>query len=331
MKILVTGGAGFIGSNVVDGYLREGHEVVVADDLSTGKRENGNPGAKLYVADIRSPQMDEIMAREKPDILNHHAAQISVPVSVREPVLDAHINILGLLNLLQAAVRNQVKKVIFISSGGAIYGEAPEYPTTESCPPVPLSPYAVSKFVSERYIEWFKHAHGLEYTVLRYANVYGPRQIPHGEAGVVSIFMENILAGRPSVLNHFPEDEGGMIRDYCYVGDIVQANVRALGAGNGRIYNIGTGRETKTLDLYRWIYEAVREVKPDTPAALAEPARQPARPGDIRRSCLVVNRSRDEIGWSARVDVPAGVRLTLQWWMGERPASFFACPLDALP
>jgi UDP-glucose 4-epimerase len=321
MRILVTGGAGFIGSNVVDGYIREGHDVVVVDDLSTGKRENVNPAARLYVSDIRSGEIEEIMAREKPEILNHHAAQVSVPFSVAEPVQDADINIKGLLNLLQSAVRTKVKKVIFISSGGAIYGEAHEYPTSESCPPLPLSPYAISKFVSERYVSWYKHAYGLEYTILRYANVYGPRQVPHAEAGVVSIFMENLLNGRPSTLNHFPEDDHGMVRDYCYVGDIVQANLRGLHHGNGGLFNIGTGRETKTLDLYRMIHEAVCEVRPETGVSLGLPLRQHARPGDIKRSCLVVERARNELGWIARTDVPAGIRMTLRWWaeQGRRP------------
>jgi UDP-glucose 4-epimerase len=315
MKILVTGGAGFIGSNVVDGYIREGHEVVVVDDLSTGKKENLNPKARFYLADIRSEHIEEIMAGERPQILNHHAAQISVPVSVADPVKDADINIRGLLNLLQSAVRHGVKKVIFISSGGAIYGEATEYPTTESYLPQPLSPYAVSKLASEYYLAWYRHAHGLEFRVLRYANVYGPRQIPRGEAGVVSIFMDNLLHGRPSTLNHFPEDEEGMIRDYCYVGDVVRANLKALSGGDGGVFNIGTTRETKTLQLYRMIYEAVREIRPETPPSLALPLKQAARPGDIKRSCLVVKRAGKELGWFAETDMPSGLRLTLRWWL----------------
>jgi len=314
MKILVTGGAGFIGSNVVDGYVREGHDVIVVDDLSSGKRENVNPAARLHVCDIRSNEIQDIMAAEKPDILNHHAAQVSVPFSVAEPVKDADINIKGLLNVLQCAVRNRVKKVIFISSGGAVYGEAQDYPTPESCPPLPLSPYAISKFVSERYVAWYRHAHGLEYTILRYANVYGPRQVPHAEAGVVSIFMENLLKQRPSILNHFPDDEDGMIRDYCYVGDIVEANIKAVENGNGIVSNIGTGCETKTMELYRTIYEAVRELMPDTPSSLAVPQRQHARAGDIRRSCLVVEKAGKELGWVPTTSLSEGIRRTLKWW-----------------
>lgn len=314
MKILVTGGAGFIGSNVVDGYIRDGHDVVVVDDLSTGSEENLNPRARFYRADIRSDKIQDVMAQERPDILNHHAAQVSVPVSVADPVKDADINIKGLLNLLQNAVRHGLKKVIFISSGGAIYGEAEEYPTTESYSPRPFSPYAISKLVSEYYVAWFKQQHGLQYTVLRYANVFGPRQVPHGEAGVVSIFMENLLHDTPTILNHFPGEEEGMIRDYCYVGDVVRANLKALTSGDGGVFNIGTCRETKTLHLYRAIYEAVKELRPGIAPALANPARQQARPGDIKRSCLVPERARKGLGWIPEVDLPTGLRLTLQWW-----------------
>jgi UDP-glucose 4-epimerase len=219
-----------------------------------------------------------------------------------------------LLNLLQNAVRHGLKKVIFISSGGAIYGEAEEYPTTESYSPRPFSPYAISKLVSEYYVAWFKQQHGLQYTVLRYANVFGPRQVPHGEAGVVSIFMENLLHDTPTILNHFPGEEEGMIRDYCYVGDVVRANLKALTSGDGGVFNIGTCRETKTLHLYRAIYEAVKELRPGIAPALANPARQQARPGDIKRSCLVPERARKDLGWIPEVGLPTGLRLTLQWW-----------------
>ena len=204
MKIMVTGGAGFIGSNVVDGYVEAGHDVLVVDDFSSGKRSNVNRDARIYEMDIRAGEIAKVMEREKPDVLNHHAAQISVPASVSDPLLDADINIKGLLNLLENAVRHGVKKVIFISSGGAVYGAASEYPTSEAYQPIPLSPYAVSKYCSEHYLAYYRHQHGLDYTTLRYSNIYGPRQIPHGEAGVVAIFMDNLLNGRPSTLFHFP-------------------------------------------------------------------------------------------------------------------------------
>lgn len=317
MKIMVTGGAGFIGSNVVDGYIKAGHEVVTVDNFYTGKLANVNPKAKFYQMDIRSEEMDELMEKERPDVLNHHAAQISVPVSVADPLLDTDINIKGLLNLLEKAVRHEVKKVIFISSGGAIYGDASQYPTSEECPPRPLSPYAVSKFVSEYYLAYYRHQYGIDYTILRYANIYGPRQIPHGEAGVVAIFMDNLLGGKSSVLNHFPEDHEGMTRDYCYVGDVVKANLEALTGGNGDFFNIGTGRGTKTLELYRIIYEAVKEIRPETAEELSTPLRQRARPGDITRSCLVVEKVEKMLGWVPETDLKKGIELTLKWWSEE--------------
>src|SRR3990172_6796187 len=189
MKILVTGGAGFIGSHVVDAFIKAGHRVCVIDNLSTGKRENLNPKAKFYRADIRSGKAREIIASFRPDVINHHAAQISVPESVENPLFDADINIMGLLNVLEAARANRTKKIIFASSGGAIYGEAGKHPTPETYPPEPLSPYAITKFASEKYLAFYNRQYGLDYTVLRYSNIYGPRQIPTGEAGVVAIFM----------------------------------------------------------------------------------------------------------------------------------------------
>ena len=182
MKVLVTGGAGFIGSNVVDGLITAGHQVLVVDNLYTGKRSNVNPEAQFFELDIRAPQTAELIKRERPEIIDHHAAQISVPDSVSDPLFDADVNIKGLLNLLEAARKSGVEKFVFISSGGAIYGEASEYPTSEGYQPQPLSPYAVSKFSSEHYLEYYRHQYGLNYTTLRYANIYGPHQIPHGEA-----------------------------------------------------------------------------------------------------------------------------------------------------
>jgi UDP-glucose 4-epimerase len=317
MKILVTGGAGFIGSNVVDGYIREGHTVVVVDNLYTGKKANINSKAKFYPLDIRSREIKGLMEKERPDVLNHHAAQISVPVSVADPVLDAEINLTGLLNLLEKGIKYDLKKVIFISSGGAIYGEASQYPTSEEYVPIPLSPYAVSKFSSEHYLKYYHHQYGLDYTILRYANIYGPRQIPHGEAGVVSIFMNNLLAGKRSTLNHFKEDPEGMIRDYCYVGDVVKANIEALVQGNGEIFNIGTGCGTKTSELYQTVYEAVKESEKELIEGLSTLERQSARPGDIRRSCLVVEKARRKLGWNPETDLQEGIRQTLKWRIAE--------------
>lgn len=318
MRILVTGGAGFIGSNVVDGYILAGHDVVVVDNLFTGKKSNLNPKATFYEMDIRAPEIREVFEREKPEVLNHHAAQISVPASVSDPLFDADVNLKGFLNLLENAVKHKTRKVVFISSGGAIYGEAEEYPTSERYSPKPLSPYAISKFCSECYLAYYKHQHGLEYTILRYANIYGPRQIPQGEAGVVSIFMTNLLEGKPSILNHFTDEPKGMIRDYCFVGDVVKANLKALVKGERDFFNIGTGKETKTLDLYQVIYEAVRETKPGLPQALSRLSTQAARPGDIRRSCLVVGKAKNGLGWVPETFLEHGIRQTLDWWLREK-------------
>ena len=313
MKILVTGGAGFIGSNVVDGYIEQGHDVVVVDDLSSGLQENINPDATFYQVDIRSEEISRIFERERPEVLNHHAAQISVPASVEDPLFDADVNIKGLLNLLEAAVKYHTNKVIFISSGGAIYGEASEYPTSEDYAPEPLSPYAVAKFCSEKYLAFYHHQYGLRYTTLRYANIYGPRQIRHGEAGVVAIFMDNIIEGKPSVLYHFEDEPQGMIRDYCYVGDVVEANIKALSAGDGQFINIGTGIETRTLELYNKVVETFVRLGKEVPEGLRSPIKELARPGDLTRSCLQVDKAKRVLGWEPKTSLAQGLMKTLQW------------------
>lgn len=313
MKILVTGGAGFIGSNVVDAYIEAGHEVVVIDNLFSGKLVNLNPKAKFYLMDIRAPEVRTMFAMEKFDIINHHAAQMSVPASVEDPAFDADVNVKGFINLLEAARATQVKKVIFISSGGAIYGEAKEYPTSEASQPVPLSPYAITKSVSEQYLAFYNHHYGLDYTVLRYANVYGPRQIPHGEAGVVAIFMDRLLNNQPCTVYHFSDEPRGMTRDYCFVGDVVQANLLALTKGSADAYNIGTTVATHTLDLFEAIYSAIKEVRPDVDQELRVPFKGEARAGDLSRSCLNVDKARAILGFAATHDLAAGLRKTLQW------------------
>ncbi len=314
MKILVTGGAGFIGSNVVDGYIENGHTVVVVDNLFTGKMENLNPRATFYNVDIRSPEIKEIIKKESPEVINHHAAQISVPASVEDPLFDADVNVKGLINILEASRKNDVRKVIFISSGGAIYGEADQYPTTESYSPKPLSPYAVSKLASEYYLSYYRHQWGLNYTVLRYANIYGPRQIPHGEAGVVAIFMNLLMANKQCTLYRFAEKPSGMIRDYCFVGDVVRANLLALDKGENDIFNIGTGKGTSTLDLFRIVFEEVKKVKVDLHEGLREPKSGPARPGDITRSCLVAEKANAKLTWRPEVSLAEGVGATLEWY-----------------
>lgn len=317
MKILVTGGAGFIGSNVVDAYIEAGHEVVVMDNLYTGKWENINPQAKFYLMDVRSAEVRKVFEKERFDIVNHHAAQMSVPASVEDPDFDADVNVRGFINLLEGARKNSVRKIIFISSGGAIYGEAKEYPTSEASPPLPLSPYAITKTVSEQYLAFYNHQHGLDYTVLRYANVYGPRQIPHGEAGAVSLFMGRLLSGKPCSVYHYPDEPRGMTRDYCFVGDVVQANLLALTKGKNEAFNIGTGIATHTEDLFSAIFEAVKEAHSATAEELGIPGKGPARPGDLRRSCLVTEKAQTLLGFSPNFSLGKGLKKTLEWQLNK--------------
>ena len=314
MKILVTGGAGFIGSNVVDGYIEKGHSVIVVDNLFTGKKENINPASTFYEADIRSPEIETIIEKERPEVINHHAAQISVPASVEDPCFDADVNVKGLLTILEASRKNRIRKVVFISSGGAIYGEVDQYPTTENYSPKPLSPYAITKFVSEYYLSYYHYQWGLAYTVLRYANIYGPRQIPHGEAGVVAIFMARLMNNQTCTLYHFPNEPSGMIRDYCFVGDVVKANLLALDHGENDIFNIGTGRGTTTLDLFQIIFKEVKKGKTDLASNLQEPKREVARPGDITKSCLGVEKAKNVLGWTPKTFLTDGVKATLEWY-----------------
>ncbi len=306
MKILVTGGAGFIGSHVVDRFIEAGHEVIVADDLSRGNIENINPVAKFYEIDIRSKKLEEIFLLEKPDIVDHHAAQISVPVSVQKPIFDGDVNALGFLNILQNCVRFQTKKVIFISSGGAIYGEATEYPTSEDYEPQPLSPYAIHKFISEKYLQYYQQQFGLNYTVLRYANVFGPRQIPHGEAGVVSIFITKIRNGKQCHLNAYKDEPDGMIRDYVFVKDVVEANLLALEKGDCEAFNIGTNQGTTTGELFREISKQMNYC--------LDPIRKEARPGDLRKSCLNVEKAKRELGWEPKYSLQDGIKETIEFF-----------------
>jgi UDP-glucose 4-epimerase len=321
MKILVTGGAGFIGSNVVDGYIEAGHEVVVVDNLFTGRKENVNPSAKFYEIDVRADELDEIFQTEKPEIVNHHAAQMSVPASVEDPKFDADVNIMGFLNLLECSVKYNVRKVIFISSGGAIYGEASVYPTPETYPPYPISPYAITKFVSEHYLNFYRLQHGLDFTVLRYANVYGPRQIPHGEAGVVAIFMDMLKRGDLPIIYHYENEPEGMARDYCHVADIFRANLLSLEKGSGEVFNIGTGTGTSTMELYRLTLKIMREAGYANDSVFDSPRKGPARAGDLRRSCLDCGKAKVNLGWCSELKLDAGMKSTVEWFFSEkRPA-----------
>ena len=306
MKILITGAAGFIGSHVSDAYIAAGHDVVVVDNLSTGYAHNLNPKAKFYMVDICSPELEEIFRVEQPDIVNHHAAQISVPLSVEDPLNDAKINVLGLINILQNCVKYHVKKVIYISSGGAIYGEAEEYPTTEKYQPKPLSVYAINKMVGESYLYFYQHQYGLNYTVLRYANVYGPRQVSHGEAGVVSIFVQKLLGGEVPTLNTYPDEPMGMIRDYVYVRDVVKANLLALTRGDQQAFNIGTTIETSTRELYDEVCAQL--------GFAPEPLAGAARAGDLKNSLLNWDKAAKELEWRPDYNLNSGIRETIAFF-----------------
>lgn len=299
MKILITGAAGFIASHVADAFVEAGHDVVIVDNFRTGYPKNLNPKARFYELDICDPRLEYIFAKEKPDVVDHHAAKISVPLSVEDPLTDAEINVKGLINILENCVKHQVKKVIYISSGGAMYGEATEYPTSETYNPKPLSVYAINKMVGENYLYFYQKTYGLDYTVLRYANVFGPRQVSHGEAGVVSIFVEKLLAEETPTLNVYPEEPDGMIRDYVYVKDVVAANLAALNKGSGEAFNIGTCIETSTRALFNEICRQMR--------LQIEPKKGAARKGDLRRSLLKIDKAKEELGWEPRYTLAEGI------------------------
>jgi UDP-glucose 4-epimerase len=306
MKVLITGGAGFIGSHVADAYVGAGHEVIIADNLTTGSTKNIPKKAKFYLLDIGSRELDKVFELEKPEIVNHQAAQISVTVSTRDPMQDARVNALGMLNLLGTAVRHSIKKFIFSSTGGAIYGDTEIMPTPEEHPPQPISPYGIHKFLGEQYLRFYADQHGLNYTVLRYANVYGPRQNPLGEAGVVSIFITTLLKGETPTVFAYPEEPEGMLRDYVYVEDVASANLLAADHGTGELINIGTGITTTTGALYRTI-SSFFENPP-------EPKRGEARPGDLRRSCLDIRKANRILAWKPSVDLREGISRTVKFF-----------------
>jgi UDP-glucose 4-epimerase len=307
-RILVTGGAGFIGSTIVDACLAAGHDVAVVDDLSSGSAANVAAGARLHRIDIRSAELDEVVRGERPEIISHQAAQISVQRSVHDPIADADVNVLGSLNVLETARRHGVRRVVFASSGGAIYGETPGA-ADERHPCRPASPYAVAKLAVEHYLDGYRTMAGLETVVLRYANVYGPRQDPHGEAGVVAIFIDSLRAGRRPVVY----GDGEQVRDFVYVGDVVRANLAAQTMplpADRAVLNIGTGRATSVNALWRALAAIAR-----SPTA---PRHEPARPGDLVRSVLDPTRAREVMGWTAEVELTTGLRRTWDWF-GERP------------
>jgi len=301
MKIIVTGGAGFIASHIVDAFLREGHEVFIIDDLSSGRRENINPNATFYHMDIRKrSELEEIFSLVQPDIVDHHAAQINVRRSVEDPVYDASINIIGTLNILELSRRYGVKKVIFASTGGAIYGEVDGL-ADESTPTLPISPYGARKRAVEIYLNYYNTVFGLNYVALRYANVYGPRQDPFGEAGVIAIFSERILSGKPCIIY----GDGEQTRDYVYVMDVVDANIKALTCPTG-IYNIGTSIETSVNQLIEFLKEASGR---DFPVIYDAP-----RQGEVRRIALSYKRANEVLGWKPNISLKDGIRETFQYF-----------------
>ena len=302
MNILVTGGAGFIASHVVDAYVNEGHNVIVIDDLSSGVMENVNPKAEFHQLDIRSAEVEQVFHSHTIDVVNHHAAQMDVRRSVSDPKFDASVNVLGGLNIFEAARQHGVKKIIFSSTGGAIYGEQDYFPADEEHPVRPLSPYGITKLVTEKYLFYYKEVHGIEHVILRYANIYGPRQNPHGEAGVVAIFAKKMLQGESPVIN----GDGKQTRDYTFVADVVKASLLALNYSGSNIFNIGTGIETDVNELFRilrtWLSPNCAE------------NHGPAKQGEQRRSVISYKKIERELGWKPRVELPEGLRLTAEYF-----------------
>jgi UDP-glucose 4-epimerase len=305
MKVLITGGAGFIGSNVADRLAEEGHQLVVLDDLSSGRRHQVPAAANFYQMELDSRWLDRVIEREKPEAVCHLAAQISVRRSVEDPVFDARVNILASIGLIEACRTHGVKRFVFTSTGGAIYGDADELPTPETYAPAPMSPYGTSKLCVEHYLQCFRQLYAFSSAALRLANVYGPRQDPHGEAGVVAIFSRALLEGQPATIN----GDGLQTRDYVYIGDVVEAFVRALRSDAQGSFNVGTGIETDVNQLYELIAGAA--------GSDAQALYGPPRPGEQKRSSVDPTRVRTELGWEPEVQLPKGIGLTVEYFKGE--------------
>jgi UDP-glucose 4-epimerase len=304
VRILVTGGAGFIGSHVVDAYIAAGHDVAVLDNFSTGNEANLNPAAETHRLDLRDqPGVERLIASFRPEVVNHHAAQSEVPKSVADPGYDAEVNIVGGLNVLKACVDHSVKKVIFISTGGALYGEPDVVPADEDHPVRPLSPYGTSKFSFEQYLAMFKRTFGLEFTVLRYANIYGPRQDFYAEEGrVVAIFTSRMLVGQPVTI----DGDGEQSRDMLHVRDAATANLAALESGSGGTFHVSTGTAVSINDIYRKLALLTKYTE--------APNHGPRRKGDVYRIALDNARARRELGWEPRIDLEEGLSLTVDYF-----------------
>lgn len=308
MKIVVTGGAGFIGSHLVDAFIAAGHEVFVIDDLSSGNKGNLNPKAKLYPMDLLDPKIPALIAEIRPDALNHHAAQMDVRRSVAEPMFDARVNILGFINLLEAGKQSGLKKVIFASSGGAIYGEQEKFPAPEDHPKRPASPYGVSKLTGENYLAYYHATFHIPYVALRYANVYGPRQNFKGEAGVIAIFIDQLLSGKTPMIH----GDGKQTRDFVYVGDVAAANLTALDTSYVGGINIGTGVETDLVTLYDKICRQM--------GSKVAAIHGPAKDGEQRRSSLDCSHARKILNWSPKISLDEGLGRTVAHYRKVRPA-----------
>jgi UDP-glucose 4-epimerase len=309
MRILVTGGAGFIGSHTVDALIKaDAGEVTILDDLSAGTRQQVNPKARLFQVDLRdAATVREIVARERPEVIYHLAAQMDVRRSVADPAFDAQVNVVGFLNLIEAARAHGLRRVVFSSTGGAIYGEQDTFPAGEEHRRRPLSPYGIAKLATEAYLFYYRVQYGIEYLALRYGNVYGPRQDPHGEAGVVAIFCGKILAGHRCTIY----GDGAQTRDYVFVGDVVRANVAAMNArASGIAINIGTGIETSVNDLYSTLAAIA-----DFPTAAEH---GPARPGEQKRSVISPALADRELGWRPATALRDGLGETFQYFKAHR-------------
>jgi UDP-glucose 4-epimerase len=302
MKILVTGGAGFIGSHVVDRFLKDGHEVWVLDSLVTGSRQNLNPQARFVEIDIRDRErVGELFARERFDVLDHHAAQMDVRKSTEDPLYDAEVNVLGSINLIVNAAKHGVKKIIYISTGGAVYGEPQRLPVEEGDPVNPECPYGISKHTVEHYLHLYRLLYKLDYTVLRYPNVYGPRQNPKGEAGVIAIFGLRMLNGETPVIF----GDGKALRDYVFVGDVAEANAMALRKGSGQIINLGSEKGSSVLELCELLQRLT--------GFAGAPQFAPARLGEIQQIYLSGRKAREILGWQPTVNLAEGMRQTVDW------------------
>ncbi len=302
MKVLVTGGAGFIGSHVVDQMIEAGHDVVVVDSLITGRKSNLNPKARFYQVDIRSADLRKVFEAERPEVVDHHAAQMDVRKSVADPIYDADVNILGTLNLLNLCVEFKVRKVIYISSGGAAYGEPVYLPCDEKHPVQPLCPYGATKYMTELYLYMYKQTYGLDYSVIRYPNVYGPRQDPHGEAGVVAIFTGQMMKNQPVKIF----GSGEQVRDFVYVADCARANVLLLNQGGGEVFNLGYGIGTSINQ----IFAALKKVTSYPQDAIYAPA----KPGETFKIYLDASKAGQVLGWEPTVDLEQGLTKTVEYF-----------------